>query len=176
MLEWNTWRAMTMLNGGEIKVHLIFDDEGQPMDTAPGKTADITCDFGLTVEVTMQGGARQYEAEGEPVARHLANYQREIEKDSYSLFIAPKLNEASIAYFYSMHNIDLVYYGGKSVIVPIELSTFIKMLEDSYNADYKPSPDHAEELFEYSKQVATEASNEVEWFEKITEKALTWLD
>lgn len=28
MLEWNTWRAMTMLDGGDIKANLIFDDLG----------------------------------------------------------------------------------------------------------------------------------------------------
>ena len=45
--------------------------------------ADIVCDygdFGLTVEVTMQSGQRQYETEGEPVTRHLAKYKRENEK------------------------------------------------------------------------------------------------
>lgn len=70
MLEWNTWRAMTMLDGGNIKANLKFDDNGQPMATASGNTADIICDYGnfsLTVEVTMQSGQRQYEMEGEPV-------------------------------------------------------------------------------------------------------------
>lgn len=72
MLEWNTWRAMTMLDGGDIRANLKFDDNGQPMATASGNTADIICDYGdfsLTVEVTMQSGQRQYEMEGEPVAR-----------------------------------------------------------------------------------------------------------
>lgn len=61
MLEWNTWRAMTMLDGGEIKANLKFDDFGNPMSTAQGNMADIVCDygdFGLTVEVTMQSGQR----------------------------------------------------------------------------------------------------------------------
>ncbi|HAQ36971.1 MAG TPA: AlwI family type II restriction endonuclease, partial [Saprospirales bacterium] len=83
MLEWNTWRAMTMLDGGNIKANLMFDDFGNPMSTAQGNIADITCDygdFGLTVEVTMQGGQRQYEMEGEPVSRHLAKFKRETDK------------------------------------------------------------------------------------------------
>lgn len=57
ILEWNTWRAMTMLDGGNIKANLKFDDFGNPMSTAPGNIADIVCnygDFGLTVEVTLQ--------------------------------------------------------------------------------------------------------------------------
>ena len=63
MLEWNTWRAMTMLDGGDIKANLKFDDKGQPMSTAVGNMADIVCDygdFGLAVEVTMQSGQKQY--------------------------------------------------------------------------------------------------------------------
>ena len=57
MLEWNTWRAMNMLDGGDIKANLKLDDKGQPMSTAAGNIADIVCDygdFGLAVEVTMQ--------------------------------------------------------------------------------------------------------------------------
>jgi hypothetical protein len=80
MLEWNTWRAMTMLDGGDIKANLKFDDFGNPMSTAQGNMADIVCDygtFGLTVEVTMQSGKKQYETEGEPVLRHLAKFKSE---------------------------------------------------------------------------------------------------
>lgn len=74
MLEYNTWRAMTMLDGGKIKGNFKFDDMGQPLSTASGNMPDIECDyddFVLSVEVTMQQGQRQYESEGEPVARHL---------------------------------------------------------------------------------------------------------
>jgi hypothetical protein len=59
MLEWNTWRAMTMLDGGQATANLKYDDFGNPMYTAQGNMADIVCDygdFGLTVEVTMQMG------------------------------------------------------------------------------------------------------------------------
>lgn len=71
MLEWNTWRAMTMLDGGTIKANLKFDDNGIPMSTAQGNMADIYYDYeeyGLTVEVTTAGGQKQYEMESEPVS------------------------------------------------------------------------------------------------------------
>ena len=74
MLEWNVWRAMTMIDGGDIHANLKFDDYGKPLSTALGNMADIVCnygDFDLTVEVTTQTGQRQYEMEGEPVMRHL---------------------------------------------------------------------------------------------------------
>lgn len=82
-LEWNTWRAMTMLDGGTIKGNFKIDDLGRPTSTAQGNMPDIECDYGtfaLSVEVTLQRGQRQYEAEGEPVTRHYAQLQKVMKK------------------------------------------------------------------------------------------------
>lgn len=178
MLEWNVWRAMTMLDGGEIKANLKLDDKGQPMSTAQGNIADIICeygDFGLAVEVTMQSGQKQYEMEGEPVSRHLAKLKKETGKEAFCLFIAPKINEACIAYFYALHTMNIVFYGGQSVIVPLELDIFINMVEQSYRAEYIPKSEQIKEIFEYSLEQAKIAKNENEWYAKIKEKALNWL-
>lgn len=178
MLEWNTWRAMTMLDGGNIKANLKFDDFGNPMSTAQGNMADIVCDygdFGLTVEVTMQSGQRQYETEGEPVTRHLAKYKRETEKPAYCLFIAPNINDACKAHFYALHKMNIQYYGGTSTIVPLPLSIFIKMVQDSHNANYVPEPRHVQRFFERSNELANSTDNEVDWYNGITEEALNWL-
>lgn len=178
MLEWNTWRAMTMLDGGIIKANLNFDDNGTPMSTAQGNMADIFCDYddyGLTVEVTTASGQKQYEMESEPVSRHLAKFKKEIGKDAYCLFIAPKINEACIAHFFMLHKMNIAFYGGKSVIVPIDINTFKKMLTDSYKSDYQPSPKQVKSLFDFSFEVAQNVDNEVEWYTKVTEKALNWL-
>ena len=178
ILEWNTWRAMTMLNGGNIKANLKFDDFGNPMSTAQGNMADIVCDygdFGLTVEVTMQSGQRQYETEGEPVTRHLAKYKRETERPTYCLFIAPNINDACKAHFYALHKINIQYYGGTSTIVPLPLGVFIKMVEDSYNANYVPEPRHVQRFFERSNELANLMNNEVDWYDGIIQQALNWL-
>lgn len=178
MLEWNTWRAMIMLDGGNIKANLKFDDFGNPMSTAQGNMADIVCDYGdfcLTVEVTMQSGQRQYETEGEPVTRHLAKYKRETEKPAYCLFIAPNINDACKAHFYALHKMNIQYYGGTSTIVPLPLSVFIKMVEDSHNANYIPEPRHVQRFFERSNELANSTDNEVDWYNGITQEALNWL-
>ena len=178
MLEWNTWRAMTMLDGGTIKANLKFDDNGTPMSTAQGNMADIFCDYNeyaLTVEVTTAGGQKQYEMESEPVSRHLAKYKKETGKDAYCLFIAPKINEACIAHFFMLHKMNIAFYGGKSVIVPIDITTFRKMLTDSYKADYQPSSKQVKSLFDYSLEIAQKVDNEVDWYSKVTKKALNWL-
>ncbi len=178
ILEWNVWRGMTMLDGGNIKANLKFDDFGNPMSTAQGNMADIVCDyysFGLTVEVTMASGQKQYEMEGEPVPRHLAKFKKEINKNAYCLFVAPIINEACIAHFYGLHNLNISYYGGISVIVPIPLTVFKKMLEDSFKASYTPNSEQVKSFFEYSKTVAIESHSEKEWYNKVVEKALNWL-
>ena len=178
MLEWNTWRAMTMLDGGNIKAHLKFDDFGNPMSTAQGNMADIICDYGdfsLSVEVTMQSGQRQYETEGEPVTRHLAKLKKETNKPAYCLFIAPNINDACIAHFYALHKMNISYYGGTSAIVPLPLNIFLKMVDDSYKASYIPEPKHVKRFFEHSKEIANECDNEKVWYEKITKEALNWL-
>lgn len=179
MLEWNTWRAMTMLDGGDIKANLKFDDFGNPMSTAQGNMADIVCDyvdFGLTVEVTMQAGQRQYETEGEPVTRHLAKFKRDTNKPAYCLFIAPSINEACIAHFFGLHKLNISYYGGTSTIIPLPLSVFQKMVEDSYKADYMPNPQHVRRFLEYSNEIAATSADEKEWYEKVTTQALNWLE
>lgn len=178
MLEWNTWRAMTMLDGGNIKANLKFDDFGNPMSTAQGNMADIICDygdFGLTVEVTMQSGQRQYETEGEPVTRHLAKFKKETNKPAYCLFIAPNINDACIAHFYALHKMNISYYGGTSTIVPLPLNIFQKMVDDSYKASYIPEPKHVKRFFDRSNAIVNECDNEKVWYEKITNEALNWL-
>ena len=113
--------------------------------------------------------------EGEPVSRHLAKLKKETGKDAYCLFIAPKINESCIAYFYALHTMNIAFYGGQSVIVPLELDVFINMVEQSFRAGYTPNSEQIKALFEYSLQQAKESNDEKEWYEKIKAKALNWL-
>ncbi|MDO4627931.1 MAG: AlwI family type II restriction endonuclease [Planctomycetia bacterium] len=179
MLEWNVWRAMTLLDRGEVKANLKFDDFGQPMSTALGNVPDIVCDYGefaLCVEVTMASGAKQYEMEGEPVSRHLANWKKTIKKPTYCLFIAPKINDNVIAHFYGLQKLNIEYDGGKSTIIPLTIDVFRKMVEDSYKASYKPEPEQIQRFFEMSQYFAETCSSERQWYVAVTEMALDWLN
>lgn len=178
MLEWNTWRAMTMLDGGDIKANLNFDDFGHPLSTAQGNLADIVCDYGdffLSVEVTMASGQRQYEMEGEPVSRHLGKLKAATGRPCYCLFVAPSINEACIAHFYALHTMNISYYGGKSVIIPLPIKLFQKMLEDSCKAAYTPNPSLVRRFFEHSNELVKTCSNERQWYEQIQKLAMDWL-
>ena len=178
MLEWNTWRAMTMLDGGEIKANLNFDDFGKPLSTAQGNMADIVCDYGdymLIVEVTMASGQKQYDMEGEPVSRHLGKMKKTSGKPCYCLFIAPTINEACIAHFYTLHRTNISYYGGKSTIIPLSLNVFQKMLEDSYKVNYIPDSHQVRRFLEHSNELVKNCTDENHWFEEINKSAVNWL-
>ncbi|MBQ3627438.1 MAG: AlwI family type II restriction endonuclease [Bacteroidaceae bacterium] len=179
MLEWNTWRAMTMLDGGDIQANLNFDDYGQPLSTAAGNMSDIVCDYGdymVCVEVTMASGQKQYEMEGEPVTRHLGKLKAARGKPCYCLFVAPIINDACVTHFYMAHHLNLKNYGGKSTIIPLPLQIFRKMVEDSYKANYTPNPSHVRSFFEASNEYAKTCENDMDWYEKMKEKALHWLE
>lgn len=180
--EWNTWRAMTMLNGGEIKANLKFDDEGNPMNTALGNMADIVCnygDFDVTVEVTMAKGQLQFKMEGEPVPRHIGKHKEKTNKPTYCFFIAPTINPATIAHFYTLYVSNVEMYGGKCCIIPLTLDTFRKMLKDAVEAPVRPTPAKIQKLFntymQYAKECFLNDETEIDWYNKITNSASNWL-
>ena len=180
--EWNTWRAMTMLDGGNIKANLKFDDEGKPMNTAQGNMADIECsydDFDVIVEVSLSSGQLQFKMEGEPVPRHIGIHKQKTNKPTYCFFIAPTINKATIAHFYSLHISNIEMYGGRCNIIPLSLNTFRKMLGDAVNAEHKPVPAKIKGLFITSNQIAkqclSEDKGETEWYDGITKIANNWL-
>lgn len=179
MLEWNTWRAMTMLDGGKITANLRFDDFGKPLSTAPGNSADIICDYGdffVCVEVTMASGQRQYETEGEPVMRHLGKMQMASGKPCFCLFVSPSINDACVSYFYSLNHTNLRMYGGKLRILPMPLDFFRKMLEDSFKSSFVPESRHILKFFVSSAELADKCKDEVEWYENVKDMALHWLE
>ena len=178
MLEYNTWRAMTMLDGGNIKGNFKFDDVGQPLSTASGNMPDIECDyddFVLSVEVTMQQGQRQYESEGEPVARHFGQMKKRTGKDTYCLFIAPTINKASLAHFFALNKIGISYYGGKTKIIPLELDQFMRLVENSYNYHRQPTPHNIRQFLDEVMRQEELAVDENDWNDKIQTCVAEWL-
>lgn len=166
MFEYNTWRAMTMLDGGNIKGNFNFDDAGQPLSTAAGNMPDIECDyddFSLSVEVTLQAGQRQYESEGEPVARHYGQLKKRTGKDTYCLFIAPTINPATLAHFYGLNHLSIALYGGKSKIIPLELDQFMRLIENSYNYETQPVPSDIRRFLDYTIKLCEKATDENHW-------------
>ena len=82
----------------------------------------------------------------------------------------------SLKYYLAIQTLKVrSYYGGTSVILPLELDVFMKMVENSYGARFVPTPQHIKELFDFSKQAAETAANEVQWYTSVQDKAMQWL-
>lgn len=96
-------------------------------------------------------------------------------KPAYCLFVAPNINDACIAHFCALHKMNIIYYGGTFLIVPLPLNVFQKIVDDSYKASYVPEPSHVKRFFERSNEIANEFDNEKVWYDKITKEALNWL-
>ncbi len=178
MLEYNTWRAMTMLDGGNIRGNFNFDDAGHPLSTASGNMPDIECDYNdfvLSVEVTMQKGQRQYESEGEPVARHFGQMKKRKGKEAYCLFIAPTINKACLAHFFALNKIGISYYGGKTKIIPLELDQFMRLIENSYNYHTQPTPQDIRQFLDEVMLQEEFAMDENDWNNKIQNCVTQWL-
>ncbi|HDY73067.1 MAG TPA: AlwI family type II restriction endonuclease [Candidatus Jorgensenbacteria bacterium] len=171
--EWNVWRAFSMLDDGDIQGNFKVDDDGVPLYTAPANTPDIVCkykDFDTIVEVTLSSGQKQYEMEGEPVARHYGNYRKETQKDVvFGIFIAPKLNDAAVAHYYALYRINIEHYGGKAKIIPLSLDDLKTLLKNAYQSKKRPKAADIKTLFVHLSDLALSTSSEKEWRQKISE-------
>ena len=129
----------------------------------------------MSVEVTLQSGQRQYEAEGEPVARHYGQLKRKSGKDTYCLFIAPTINAATLAHFYGLNHLSIALYGGKSKIIPLELNQFMRLVENSYNYKTQPAPADVRRFLDAVIEEGEQAADENDWRDRIQNCVDTWL-
>ena len=96
-------------------------------------------DFKMIVEVTMSTGNKQYEMEGEPVARHFGNIQKTSKKPVYCLFVAPKISEGALAHFFNLNRMNTKSYGGKTRIIPMDLNQFIYFISIAKDSNFNNS-------------------------------------
>jgi hypothetical protein len=177
IMEWNTWRAFVMIDDGNITGNFRFDINGMPLTTAPPNMPDIVCeynDFNIVVEVTLSTGYKQYDMEVEPVARHLALHKRKTKKPTYCIFVASKIDPATLAHFFALHKIHVKFYGGTSKIIPMDLEAFMAMLEHAYVQQTKPSSQSLKEFAEYLCKQALTCADEDDWYNEILRTSRMW--
>lgn len=115
----------------KIQPNYPVGDDNEPTFTAPANTPDIECfyeNFNAICEVTMLTGRDQWYNEGQPVMRHLRDFENKYEsKPSYCLFIAPRLHRDTVNTFWTA--IKYEYEGRKQKIVPLSINQFILILK-----------------------------------------------
>lgn len=114
-----------------IKPNSPLGDDNEPTFTAPAKVPDIECfydEFNAICEVTMLTGRNQWFNEGQPVMRHLREFENvHNETPSYCIFVAPRLHDDTINTFWIA--VKYEYEGAKQKIIPITIAELIELLE-----------------------------------------------
>lgn len=177
-LEWNVWRAMVMLNyAQDVKGNFTLDLDGIPLNTARGNLPDIDIEydnFRLIVEVTTSTGNKQYEMEGEPIARHFGSVKTKSIKPVFCLFIAPKISEGALAHFFNLNRLNTKAYGGKTQIIPFTLKQFIAFLAVAKDQQFNNSQTLYRYLTNLINLNQTAADEEI-WYRTISDSVSTWV-
>lgn len=130
MLEYYATMGLHALNDAkQIKPNYPVGDDNQPTSTAPGGMADIECyyeSFNMICEVTMLNGRDQWFNEGQPVMRHLRDFEN-THVNACCVFIAPTIHPDSAETFWIANTIG--YKGGRQQIAPITIKQFIEILK-----------------------------------------------
>ncbi|KKS29166.1 MAG: hypothetical protein UV83_C0006G0017 [candidate division WWE3 bacterium GW2011_GWE2_43_18] len=114
-----------------IKPNYPVGDDNQPTFTAPANKPDIECfydAFNGVCEVTMLTNRAQWMQEGQPVMRHLRDFEdANNSKDTYCLFVAPTLHRDTVNTFWTA--VKYEYEGRRQKIVPLTINELAKLLE-----------------------------------------------
>ena len=178
-LEWNVWRAFAALNHTkEIAGNFIFDLDGMPLNTAPGNKPDIEInygDFSCIIEVTMSRGETQFNMEGSSVARHYGDLVNKLQHNkAYCFFIAPKISEATKAFFFNLNKMHTKRYGGKTKIIPMDLYSFIEFFRVGIVQQFS-QVSILENWLEQQWLYNQEAEDEDIWFRRIQDGIQNWI-
>ena len=140
MYEWNTWRALVLINDAKnVLANYTSDTDGNPVSTAGGNKPDIYVEydsFHLIVEVTLSNGRKQYEMEGEPITRHLGEFQKNVvdngdTKPVFGIFVAETINENVLNYLLTQARFRSQVWRGTVRFVPMSRVVFESFMESA---------------------------------------------
>jgi len=122
----------------------------------------------------MSSGNKQYEMEGEPVARHFGKIQNASAIPVYCLFVAPKISEGALAHFFNLNRINTRAYGGKTRIIPMNLTQFITFINIAKSSRFNSSKT-LKVFFETIIEQNLSLNDEVTWYQYINDSIPTWV-
>ena len=170
---------MNIINDSKyIKPNAPVGDDNEPIYTAPSGVADIECyyeNFGAICEVTMLTNRDQWHNEGQPVMRHLREFENaNAGLPNYCLFIAPSIHVDTVNTFYM--SVKYEYEGKPQKIIPITIMQLEAIL-DTIKAITKKGKEfsHVEMMNLYNKcsDVST-VTNSTVWLEHISSTLNEW--
>jgi ribosomal 50S subunit-associated protein YjgA (DUF615 family) len=172
--------ALNALNDAlEIRPNYPVGDDNEPTFTAPANKPDIECyyeKFNSVCEVTMLTNRSQWFNEGQPVMRHVREFEeRHKGKNAYCLFIAPRLHQDTIETFWMA--IKYGYKGTTQKIVPLSISQFIRLLESLLEIRKQGKQFTHHELLDLYEQIlglTNRVSHSEEWIDQIPEAITRW--
>lgn len=132
LLEKLSTLGLNALNDAlKIKPNYPVGDDNEPTFTAPANTPDIECyyqEFNAICEVTMLKSRDQWYNEGQPVMRHLRDFENQNNnKKTYCLFIAPIIHRDTLNTFWMA--VKYEYEGQKQNIIPLTINNFTQLLK-----------------------------------------------
>ena len=171
--------ALNIINDANlIKPNYPVGDDNEPIFTAPNGVPDIECfydNFSCICEVTMLTSRDQWFNEGQPVMRHLRDFEiKHSETPSYCLFIAPSIHKDTINTFYT--SVKYEYEGRKQKIIPITIAQLISVLEllKSYILNDKEFNNKIlQELLDKCSDMS-QVSNSTAWLPHINDIVTSW--
>ena len=163
----------------KIQGNYLVGDDNEPISTAPGNTPDIECfykGFNAICEVTMLHSRTQWYHEGQPVMRHLRDFeQKHSDKSCYCLFIAPTLHRDTINTFWTA--IKYEYEGRRQKIIPLSINQFVSILNVLLKmraADNFLSHMEIARLYDEILDSSTVFSNSNDWIKNIPRVISAW--
>jgi hypothetical protein len=172
--------ALNALNDAlKIKPNYPVGDDNEPTFTAPANKSDIECfykKFNSVCEVTMLTDRSQWYNEGQPVMRHVRDFENDYsDKTVYCLFIAPRLHQDTAETFWMA--IKYGYKGTEQKIIPLSITQFIKLLETLLEIKIQGGQFEHSELLKLYDEIIGLTSNvkhSEEWIEKIPNAVKEW--
>lgn len=130
-LEYFTASSLQIIAAdGLTKPNYKVDSNGHVVSHAPRDVPD--CEFfsstNMIIEVTNMENKNQWLSEGQPIMRHLRDFEDKHNKDAICLFIAPSIHRDALNTYYMANKYE--YEGKKTRIVPITIDQWVLLLKN----------------------------------------------
>ena len=165
-----------------IKPNYPMDDEGEPLTHAPGNKPDIECyyeTFKAICEVTLNTSNFQWIQEGQPVMRHLREFEKKngFDEEIYCIFVAPKIHKDTYSQFW--YSVKYEYDGRSQKIIPLTAKQFALLLRKLLKyIENKKKFTHRElyKLYDRLINETTTINGFSEWVERIDNVLKLWVE